>query len=112
MRSFARPGSYETCGSVSEVARRHALSPQQLFAWRRAAREADAVTASPPLFVPAMLAAADMAPEVPARHQRRHRSVGASGMIELEIDGVTMRVGRGADGDTVSAIIRALKAGS
>jgi len=33
-------------------------------------------------------------------------------MIELEIDGVTMRVGRGADGDTVSAIIRALKAGS
>jgi transposase len=104
--------SYETCGSVSEVARRHALSPQQLFAWRRAARQPDAVTASPPLFVPAMLAAADMASEVPARHQRRRRSVGASGMIELEIDGVTMRVGRGADGDTVSAIIRALKAGS
>jgi transposase len=67
--------SYETCGSVSEVARRHALSPQQLFAWRRAARQPDAVTASPPLFVPAMMAAADMAPEVPARHERRHRSV-------------------------------------
>ncbi|ARP67302.1 hypothetical protein A9K65_031280 [Mesorhizobium sp. WSM1497] len=31
-------------------------------------------------------------------------------MIELEIDGIVMRVGRGADIKTVAAVIRALKA--
>jgi transposase len=31
-------------------------------------------------------------------------------MIELESDGVTVRVGRGADVKTVVAVIRALKA--
>ncbi|MFC3722055.1 hypothetical protein [Neoaquamicrobium sediminum] len=33
-----------------------------------------------------------------------------AGVIELEIDGVAMRVGRGADAKTVAAVIRALKA--
>ena len=37
---------------------------------------------------------------------RRSRQVG----IELEIDGVVMRVGRGAEAKTVAAVIRALKA--
>ena len=32
--------SYEPGASVSEVARRHALSPQQLFGWRRLLRRA------------------------------------------------------------------------
>ena len=31
--------SYEAGATVSGVARRHALSPQQLFTWRRAARK-------------------------------------------------------------------------
>ena len=33
-----------------------------------------------------------------------------SGIIEVEIDGVTVRVGRGAEAKTVAAVIRALKA--
>ena len=33
-----------------------------------------------------------------------------SGMIEVEIDGVTVRVGRGADAKTIAAVLRALKA--
>jgi transposase len=33
-------------------------------------------------------------------------------VIELEIDGVAMRVGRGADARTVAAVILALKASS
>ena len=104
--------SYEAGASVSGVARRHALSPQQLFTWRRLARQSIAEPTPPPLFVPAMMGPVDLAPQTPTRPQRRRRSGDASGMIELEIDGVTMRVGRGADGDTVSAIIRALKAAS
>jgi transposase len=31
-------------------------------------------------------------------------------MIEMEIDGVSVRIGRGADARTVAAVIRALKA--
>lgn len=33
-------------------------------------------------------------------------------MIEVEIDGVTVRVGRGADVQTVTAVLRALKGGT
>ena len=36
----------------------------------------------------------------------------SAGNIEVEIDGVTIRVGRGADAKTVAAVIRALKAGA
>ncbi len=34
------------------------------------------------------------------------------GIIEVEIDGVTIRIGGGADAKTVAAVIRALKAGT
>src|SRR3546814_5588636 len=43
--------------SVCSVARRHALTPQQLFAWRREARHREPVeAAAPTLFVPAVVA--------------------------------------------------------
>jgi transposase len=35
-----------------------------------------------------------------------------SGIIEVEIEGVSVRVGRGADVKTVAVVIRALKAGT
>src|SRR6202167_5677522 len=57
----------ESCApdtKVSEVARRYALSPQQLFAWRRAVRRSTKkVAALGPSFVPAVVAT----PEPPAR---------------------------------------------
>jgi hypothetical protein len=43
------------------------------------------------------------------REERRRRLKG-NGIIEVEIDGVTIRVGAGADVKTVAAVIRALKA--
>lgn len=107
----------ESCATdetVCAVARRYALSPQQLFAWRRAARQAAAeATASESLFVPAVVAAPT--PEPAAKRPPRPRKQKAArdtGVIELEIDGVAMRVGRGADARTVAAVIRALKAPS
>ena len=43
---------------------------------------------------------------------RRRRGRQTSGIIEVEIDGVTIRVGSGADAKTVAVVIRALKAGA
>jgi transposase len=98
---------------VSEIARRHGLSPQQLFGWRRQARQpASASTeTSGPLFVPALVEAT--LPERAVRRRGRNRPLDedrVAGIIEVEIGSVTVRVGRGADARTVTAVIRALKA--
>jgi transposase len=66
-----------------------------------------------PLFVPAVV-------EGPLR-ERATRRLGRgrtrqadriSGIIEVGIDGVTVRIGRGAEAKTVAAVLRALKAGA
>ena len=100
---------------VSEVARRHGLTPQQLFTWRRQMRSAVAVGSEAALsFVPAVVEpSAPASPPRPSRgkrlkHSRRRRD--GVGLIELEINGVAVRVGRGAETKTVAAVIRALKA--
>ena len=98
---------------VSEIARRHGLSPQQLFGWRRDARRSVVVgeAADPPRFVPAVVEQAKPEPVVKQRKPRRAgRAGGAAGMIEMEIGGVTVRVGRGAEAKIVAAVIHALKA--
>lgn len=96
---------------VSGVARRHGLTTSQLFAWRRDARHADKAGKTPlPAFVPAVV---EMAPSSGAARKRGGRRAGrptCAGMIEVEIDGVVVRAGRGADAKMVAAVIRALKA--
>ncbi|MES0069946.1 transposase [Mesorhizobium sp. M0074] len=97
---------------VSEVARRYGLRPQQVFAWRREARkQAASVQQDSPAFVPAVVAAAEPVARHPPK-QRKRQATRDAGVIELEIDGIAMRVGRGADTRTVAAVIRALKATS
>ncbi len=99
--------SYSGLGTVCDVARRHGLAPTQLFTWRREARKA--LPAPEPMFAPVMIAPAPAPPEKAAVKRVRRRSRRGDGVIELEIDGVTMRVERGADAKTVAAVIRALK---
>ena len=97
---------------VSAVARRHGLTPQQVFTWRRQARQPVASTDSKaPQFVPAVVETA--LPSRPGRERQRkwtRQAVRSSGSIEVQIEGMTVRICRGAEAKTVAAVLRALKA--
>lgn len=79
--------------TVSDVARRHDIRPQQLFGWRREMRIVDP---EPPMtFVPALVeppAKAERARPRPARGRTRRHRVG--------VDGVVVRVRRGVEAKT------------
>jgi transposase len=100
--------------TVSGVARRHGLSPQQLFGWRRQVKEVQAVVSGDdkPGFVPAVVdgATSDTAGHLQRKTPRRQRDEPFSGMIEVAIDCVMVRIGPGAPAETIAAVLRALKA--
>ena len=73
--------------SVSAVARRHGLTPQQLFTWRRQARGGSAMGRLG-------FASVEVAPST----------------IEIEFGGATIRVSAGSDGATLRAVLQAVKA--
>jgi transposase len=99
--------SYSGEMSVSAVARRHGLSPGQLFTWRRQVRK-QAEPAVPPLFVPAVV---DRAGE-PRRRKTTTKQAPSIAAIELEVGGAIVRIASGADAATIAAVIQALKASS
>jgi transposase len=66
--------------------------------------------AEAPQFVPAIVESS--APRRKRGRPRRLRHDEAAGVIEVEIEGVTVRVGRGAEAKTVAAVLRALKGGA
>ncbi len=100
--------SYAGVTSVCDVARRHALTPSQLFTWRREAR-LPSDTPETSMFVEAVVGPAGKPAPVHTRTRKDEGSRFEGGLIEVEIDGVTVRVGRGADGKTIAAVLRALK---
>ena len=102
---------------VSAVARRHGLDPSQVYAWRRDFRdrlEAEGLVLPPAepevaAFVPAVVERSVVAdPSTKRRPRRRRRLAGAA--IELEIDGVAVKIGHGADAGIIAAVIEALRA--
>ena len=104
---------------VSAVARRHGLDPSQIYGWRkdlirRCTDQGVPVTAAleqqAPAFVPVMIAPEVLPEPAPdlGRSRRRRRAEPAA--IELEIGGALVRIGRGADADTIEAVITALRA--
>ena len=95
---------------VSNVARRHGLTPQQVFTWRRQARQVPAGKTDELQFVPAVVDPPAAAIALPERKTRRCKAKPDLGGIEIEIDGITIRVGRGADAAMIAAIVHALKA--
>ena len=102
--------SYAPGRTVCGVARRHGLTPAQLFTWRRLARRSR-VPKAPALFVPAVVEALPGLPPRPASQPRRARRHGPVMGIEVEIDGTVVRIGSGASPQAIAAVIRALKVG-
>jgi transposase len=96
--------------SVSAVARRHGLTPGQLFAWRREARRATV----PSGFVPVVSETQLLAPALPKKGRPRAKSsplaAGASrAAVEVAIGEAVIRVLPGADERTIAAVLSALK---
>ena len=86
LKAAAEPGS-----TVSEVSRRHGIGRSLIHNWRR--QEAVAVLGATVRFTPVALA-----PERTA----------ADGAIEIELDGVRVRVGAAVDEQALKRVLRAL----
>jgi transposase len=103
--------------SIGAVARRHGLDPSQVYAWRKDfLRQIDDKKLAVPLAEPAiatfMPAVVELGPQpdpAPARRARRRRRA-PTAAVELEIDGVAVKIARGADASVIAAVIEALKA--
>lgn len=107
--------SYDPAVTVCAVARRHGLTPQQLFTWRRLARKPLEVVPDVedvPMFAQAVLAVATKAVAKEPEPARAPRKKPGSGAIELEIGGTIVRIASGADAATIAAVIQAVKAQS
>lgn len=85
----------ERWGSVSATARRHGLSPAQLFAWRKAHRESRLVDPAAARFAPAVIVP-EAPPPVPA-------AVEPTGRMEIVLDDGRRRPARIVIGVDVEA---------
>ncbi len=100
------------CANISELARRHDLRPSQLFTWRRELRyaaEAVQATVPEPRFVPAVIASEPVVVTKPAFKKKRVQRARQAAAVELEIDGVAVKIAQGADAGVIAAVIDALK---
>ena len=62
-----------------------------------------------PMFVPAVIEPTSDAVSERAKPSRAPRRRGSSAAVELEIDGVSVRIAGGADAGVIAAVIAALK---
>ena len=87
---------------VSEVARRHDLTPQHLFSWIKAAKAGRFALPArdEPDFVPVVMGAPAAAPTSPLEEPPA---------IEVVIGAIVVRVPSGADAKTIDAVLRAAK---
>jgi transposase len=87
---------------ISEVARRHDLRPQQVFAWRHQAKQGRlALPADELSFVPVVATGADARSAAP--------SAVSTGIIEVALGGALVRVPAEVDGKLLAKVLRAVK---
>ena len=91
--------SCESGETVSAVARRHGLTPQQLLGWRRQARQCAEREAgkSGPAFTPVVVESCRAQP-------------GGPHMIEIVLGAATVRVPPGIDAVSLTTVLRFVKA--
>lgn len=93
--------SYVGDETVSAVARRYGLTPQQLFAWRRQAiGKTEKIDAA---FAPVIVDECGVAEVAPIAQAGR-------GAIEIAIGAATVRVAPGIDAASLQAVLRAVMA--
>jgi len=104
--------SYES-GEKAAVARRHGLTPQQLFGWRRDARRAvtrrrlgDRTGGSSSAFAPVIVEAAQPRTQVPIAPAQ----LSGSPTIEIVIGSAIIRIPPGTDAAALATVLRAVKA--
>jgi transposase len=90
---------------VSQVARRHGATPQQLFTWRREARRR-AEAEGAPAFVPAIAENGGATVRTPAPAPK---SEVAAPVVQIEIGEAHVWIWRDADIGMATAILRALR---
>ena len=91
---------------VSDVARRHDITPSQLFGWMRQFRDAALSTMTPvepPMFAPAVVG---VAPTLSAPSSAPAEPPAA---IEISVGVATVRVRGAVDGKTLAAVLKALR---
>jgi transposase len=93
--------SYAAGAVVSEVARRHEITPQHLFAWRKAARTGR-LSLPAEQFVPVMTASREVGPASAPENR--------PGLIVIEIAGAIVRAERGVDLGWLRDVLRAVRA--
>jgi transposase len=95
--------TYAGVESVCAVARRYGLTQQQLFGWRRAARERAGDAGDGMAFAPVMV-------ETSCPGAATRAAGPGVAAIEIEIGGATIRVPSGADVGTLLAVLCTVKA--
>lgn len=102
----------EPSASVSGVARRWQVCPQQVFGWRRQARvevpasSAELTPGPLPPFVPLLAEAA------PVEKVAVTAPSSPSAAIEIKLAGAAVRVMSGVDGELLTAVLRAVRCSS
>lgn len=91
--------SFEPGARVCDVARRHGLAPQHLSTWRGLARKGKLDIAIGPEDFPAFATVEIM----------EEGTAGTSAPIEIEADGVTIRLGTETPADRIAEIAAALR---
>ena len=93
--------SFEPGCGVSEVARRHDISPSLLFLWRRQAavtKKTESLVRGEPAFVPMMLAGDD-----------RTAAASEASMIEVELGDVRIRITGRVDSSVLRQVLAAAR---
>ena len=100
-----RPGAV-----VSQIARRHGLTPQQVFTWRRLARRRAVAADHGPAFAPIVIEDALAASASAPPDRTGAAAAAANAIIEIVIADIVIRVPSGTDAATLAMVLQAVRA--